>query len=526
MNRFIKRLFIIPLIAAALPMAAAGPSPEDYITSDPFETMVLLGRFSEKSPIYQMPSGSANGGYITSATTSGNAIIYPLGYVKSNAPNSYFSIVSKETTLLIAGESFELNATMSVDPSNYVITAYTDWDRNGTYEQEAQAAQVNASSKSFVQTISVPETAALGKTRVRIRIDSSTPSSADASVSGRIYDFVVYVMGASDRTDCFISVTSSNNDLGSALIETAPNESGRYEIGSRVTVKAVINETAETAIEFKGWQEGGEIVSKEPVYTFTVTKSTSLIALFEAALPELATPEVSTAEDPVWYQIMNAHTADTRKERYIAYDTNLSSDYTTELRAEKPAAQTDKFLWRLEDAGNGQVYIVNRGNNLSISGPKVLESENFTVSATGSKFAITPSGNSNGSYSIQYEGDNSYLLNAKDGLWSIVLYNAGIGTGSGWYFYKVTINPPSAVDEIDSYAAPQGRLYDGHLTITGLEAGSRVRVISLSGQLLADFQAADTTLDGDLRYAEKFIIAVVESASGKTISLKLLDSKL
>ena len=382
------------------------------------------------------------------------------------------------------------------------------------------------SAKSFVQTISVPETAALGKTRVRIRIDSSTPSSADASVSGRIYDFVVYVMGTSDRTDCFISVTSSNNDLGSALIETAPNESGRYEIGSRVTVKAVINETAETAIEFKGWQESGEIVSKEPVYTFTVTKSTSLIALFEAALPELATPEVSTAEDPIWYQIMNAHTADTRKERYIAYDTNLSSDYTTELRAEKPATQTDKFLWRLEDAGNGQVYIVNRGNNLSISGPKVLESENFTVSATGSKFAITPSGNSNGSYSIQYEGDNSYLLNAKDGLWSIVLYNAGIGTGSGWYFYKVTINPPSAIDEIDSYAAPQGRLYDGHLTITGLEAGSRVRVISLSGQLLADFQAADTTLDGDLRYAEKFIIAVVESASGKTISLKLLDSKL
>lgn len=526
MNRFFKRLFIIPLIASTLPMAAAETSPEDYITDDPFETMVRLGRFSEKSPIYQIPSGAANGGYIASATTSGDAIIYPLGYVKSSAPSSYFTVVSKETSLLIAGERFELNATMTVDPSSYVITAYTDWDRNGIYEQEAQTAQVNASSKSFVQTISVPETAALGKTRIRIRIDSSAPSSANDEVSGRIYDFVVYVMEASDRTDCFISVTSNNINLGSALIETEPNESGRYEIGSRVTVKAVINETAETGIEFKGWQEGGEIVSEEPVYTFTVTQSTSLIALFEAALPELTIPEVSTAENPIWYQIMNAHTADSRKERYIAYDTNLSGDYTTELRVEKPADQTDKFLWRLEDAGNGQVYIVNRKTDLSISGPKVLESENFTVSATGSKFVITPSGNANGSYSIQYEGDNSYLLNAKDGLWSIVLYNAGIGTGSGWYFYKVTINPPTAIDEADACAVPRGQLYNGHLSITGLEAGNRVRVMSLTGQLLGDFLASDTTLEGDLRYAERFIIAVVESTSGKTISLKLLDRKL
>ena len=526
MNKFFKSLFIIPLVASALPIAAADTTADSYITSDPFETMVRLGRISENSPIYQMPAGSANGGYITSATTSGNAIIYPLGYVKSSAPSSYFTIVSKETSLLIAGESFELNATMSVDPSSYVITAYTDWDRNGTYEKEAQTAQVNASTRSFVHPITIPETAALGKTRVRIRVESSTPSSADASISGRIYDFVVYVMEASDRTDCFISVTSNNNELGTALIETAPNEAGRYEIGSQVTVKAVINEESETVIDFKGWQEGGEIVSEEAVYTFTVSKSTSLIAVFEAAVPQLATPEVSTAENPIWYQIMNAHTSETRKERYIAYDTNIGGDYTTELRVEKPANQTDKFLWRLEDAGNNQVYIVNRGTDLRISGSKVLETVNFTASATGNRFEIAPSGNANGSYSIKYEGDNSYLLNAKDGVWSVVLYNAGIGTGSGWYFYKVSIKTPTAIDDETQSVAPRARLYDGHLTVTGLDGRNRVRVISLSGQLLGDYLATDTTFEGDLRYSERFIIVVIESETGKTTSLKLLDSKL
>ncbi len=525
MNRFLKSLFLIPFVASTLPMAVAETTPESYITSDPFETMVRLGRISEKSPIYQMPAGSASGGYIATATTSGNAIIYPLGYNKTSTPSSYFTIVSKETSLLIAGKSFELNATMTVDPSSYTITAYTDWDRNGIYEKESQTAQINASTRSFVQPISIPETAALGKTRVRMRIESSTPASADASISGRIYDFVVYVMEASNRTDCFIGVTSSNSNWGTALIETEPNDAGRYEIGSEVTVKAIINEEAEMPIEFKGWQEGGEIVSQESVYTFTVSKSTSLVALFEAEVPELATPEVSTAEEPIWYQIMNAHTAEARKERYIAYDTNTNTTYTKALRVEKPADQTDKFLWRLEDAGNDRVYIVNKGTDLRISGSKVLEKEYFTASANGSQFVIAPSGNANGSYSIKYEGDDSYLLNAQEGTWGVVLYNAGIGTGSGWYFYKVPIKTATAIDEAQQ-AAPKGRLYDGHLTLTGLDGRNRVRVVSLTGQLLGDFLTTDTTFEGDLRYAERFIIIAIESETGNYTTLKLIDSKL
>ena len=49
---------------------------------------------------------------------------------------------------------------------------------------------------------------------------------------------------------------------------------------------------------------------------------------------------------------------------------------------------------------------------------------------------------------------------------------------------------------------------------------------SLSGQLLGDYLATDTTFEGDLRYSERFIIVVIESETGKTTSLKLLDSKL
>ena len=87
---------------------------------------------------------------------------------------------------------------MTVDPSNYTLSTYTDWNRDGVFEKESRPAQVAASTKSFVQTIAIPENAELGKTRIRIRIESTTPSSADASISGRVYDFVVYVLEASD----------------------------------------------------------------------------------------------------------------------------------------------------------------------------------------------------------------------------------------------------------------------------------------------------------------------------------------
>ena len=103
MNIFFKFLAAATVATMTIPAIAADDSSNDYISSNPFETMIRLGRISEKSPVYQMPAGSANGGYISSATTSGDAVIYPLGYVKPNSPGSYFAIVSKETSLLIAG---------------------------------------------------------------------------------------------------------------------------------------------------------------------------------------------------------------------------------------------------------------------------------------------------------------------------------------------------------------------------------------------------------------------------------------
>jgi uncharacterized repeat protein (TIGR02543 family) len=52
---------------------------------------------------------------------------------------------------------------------------------------------------------------------------------------------------------------------------------GTYEEGTQVTVQA----NAESGFEFGGWTSGGDTLSFDPTYSFTITRDTSLMAYFE-----------------------------------------------------------------------------------------------------------------------------------------------------------------------------------------------------------------------------------------------------
>lgn len=492
---------------------------QKYITENPFETMIRLGSMSDRSPIYQMPAGNAGAAYITTAITSGDAIRYPLGYAANSAPGKHFVIVSKATTLIEKERSFNLIIKENSVPSGQIATVYTDWDRDGKFVQEGQPS-IDQANKGFECILNVPADAELGKTRIRVRLDSSSPSSPDAGVNnGRVYDFVVYVMERSEHNDCYISVASNNDNLGIAEIETAPNDNGRYDLNSRVTVRAIPN----PSVDFEGWKKGLEIVSTDLLYTFTVEESMHLMAVFTTVEPELVEPQVSTSENPIWFQIENAHTAANRANRYIAYDDSPGGEYTSELRAERPATIDDRFLWRLESSEGNRVKIINKGTLKEIYGSGVLEQEYLTAQSSGSEFVIEPSGNANGSYSIKYEGNNGLLLNAQDGTWRIVLYNAGIGTGSGWYFYHVPITPPVGVEAYTGLT-PKVVLSDGTITISGLPEDCRMRAVNLSGQILASFVANAPNDEYKLPYPENFILLISQTKSGSVLSFKLYNN--
>lgn len=253
------------------------------IAENPFETMINLGKLS-KSVIYPMPFPGTNTGsmYITSAITSGDAVMYPLGYVRSAAPSKHFIIVSKETSLLTAGKDFDLILNENSDPSNQTITFYTDWDCNGTFEKADGEVKTDAASKSITKTFSIPEDAQLGKTRIRVRIETSTPSDANSTANGKVYDFVFYVKGKAVQPveDFQITVASNNEEWGTAMIQTEANASGRYDKGTEVTVKAIKNTVENMVVSFDGWFNGETRVSEDEEYTFTVTENLHLVAKF------------------------------------------------------------------------------------------------------------------------------------------------------------------------------------------------------------------------------------------------------
>ena len=499
-------------------------SDSGYIVADPFETMVRLGRMSPSSPLYTMPAGPGGNVYLTSAMTTGDAVDYPLGYTASTSPSKYFVVVSRQTSLIMRDALLQLVMTTNADPSNLGVTVWTDWNRDGNYDRSDGETTVDAAAKSITHSLNVPADAALGKTRIRVRLDSQSAGNADAAATGgKVYDFVVYVLEGEERDDCHISVSSSDTRWGTAYVETTPNADGRYDKGTDVTVVAVINEDADKEVTFKGWTLGGDTVSKELTYTFTVSESVHLTAVF--SVPGPVAPVASTEDDPVWYQIMNAHTAAERAERYIAYDTDLDATYTTALRAEKPADTTSKFLWRLEEATGGMVRIINRASGLAITGDGTL-AEEMQCTATGSQFLIAQSGAENESWSIMYEGIDNRLLNAQDGTWAIVLYDAGIGTGSGWYFTEVKINedPGSGITGAHDAAAPTAQLADGMLSLRGLPSPCTVRAYNLSGQLLVSAEVCSTDASVRTGRTETFVLAVITpNDGGEATVIKCID---
>lgn len=495
-----------------------GLKAQEYITDNPFETMIRLGSMNVKNPIYQMPSGQAGSAYIVSAITSGDAVRYPLGYTVASTPDRHFIIVSKATTLVEKERQFDLIIEENVSISGQFVTIYTDWDRDGVFVSQDQSS-LSMRDKGFTASFQVPADAELGKARIRVRLDSSRPSGPDVAVSGgRVYDFVVYVMDKTDHDDCYISVSSSNDNLGKAVIETVANANGRYDKGSSVTVKA---EPSSSAVNFEGWKVGQDIISRDQAYTFTVNESMHIIAVFSTVEPELSAPQTSTEANPIWFQIKNAHTATERANRYIAYDENPTGEYSSNLRAERPADISDKFLWRLESVSGNRVKIINKTSMKQIYSSGVLETQELTAEVNGSEFVIEPSGNANGSYSIKYEGNDGLLLNAKDGLWKIVLYNAGVGTGSGWYFYRVPFTS-TGVENV-SVTQVKAFLSDGIVRMKGLPEKCSVKVINLSGQVIGEFVPSDVNCEYKLRCPEEFVILMVKIEGQKPLSLKLYN---
>ncbi len=240
-----------------------------------------------------------------------------------------------------------------------------------------------------------------------------------------------------------------------------------------------------------------------------------MIALFEIPKATLEDPVVSTAKMPVWYQIENAH-RDSRDEHYIAFSEDIPAGYTTQLRIEKPVTFEDKFLWRLEASTNNMVKIINKG-----TGKQLYSQSGQTSSAkeVGSDYFVTKSGHNNGSYSIKWNNNSQKLLNG-DPKFKLVLYGGGIGTGSGWFFYKV----PSEFTSVENILVSPYHLFflGNNLHIKNTKKNETISIFDLSGRKLTSLKANNEEVNLPFDKKGLFIVSIKQT-NGQLYNHKVVN---
>ena len=84
-------------------------------------------------------------------------------------------------------------------------TAYFDFNKDGIFET---SAAFNNDANGTTE-VTVPDTAAYGKTRMRLRLTDNALDEADDDVHGQTYDFQLFIVKPADKTEAVSTAAAS-----------------------------------------------------------------------------------------------------------------------------------------------------------------------------------------------------------------------------------------------------------------------------------------------------------------------------
>lgn len=154
--------------------------------------------FSLKNQIYNMPCGSIGSLYITKVSI-GDDFHYPMAeisgkkvtYPAASKPTNKYVILSKDAAVVMEKAENPMSITINANPTNNLtVTLFIDWDHDGVFEY-AQPVEV---AKSMETVITVPEGAANGITRARIRMTDNGLTGPEDEVHGEVLDLRLNVI--------------------------------------------------------------------------------------------------------------------------------------------------------------------------------------------------------------------------------------------------------------------------------------------------------------------------------------------
>lgn len=256
---------------------------------------------------YCTPTGShhpTQKTFIKRVFTTGAAVdlLYPQNGEVSEQPIPVFNYLSETSMNVIPGSTFTLTVNGSDDLIWNVAEIYVDWNGDKDFEDIGEyigevGTDANGSGnqnvKTIVKSITVPDNAKPGDTRMRIKYLDSWHTNGAADMGGAdggkhnnpcgfvpkaiCYDLNLTI-GTGTPVERNVSVNTPHGLMGVVEILTLPNgENNGYMSGSEVTVKA----TSSTGYHFLNWTDSnGIIVSTDAAYTFTVGGDVSLTANF------------------------------------------------------------------------------------------------------------------------------------------------------------------------------------------------------------------------------------------------------
>ena len=239
---------------------------EEYQIPEP----PVHGSSAKNLTVYFRPCGMTYNTYLTAATIDG---VDPIAYGATDKPKDFYVPFSKDHGAVVRGSEFNVNITLnSADDTDLKANAYFDWNADGEFEA---TEPINLNGTAGTATVTVPDDAVSGDTRMRIRLNSNGLDRADDDVEGFVYDIPFAVVGGERK----VLVDVNGTDRGTATLSA---NAETYAVGTQLTATA----TPKGNATFDSWREGGVVVSREATYTFAVAnRNMTLKAYFTPNKP-------------------------------------------------------------------------------------------------------------------------------------------------------------------------------------------------------------------------------------------------
>ena len=258
-------------------------------------------------------------------------------------------------------------------------------------------------------------------------------------------------------------------------------------------------------------------------------------------------PVISTAETPVWYNMMTSNyplpAQEQRKNRYMYWDgTTLGSDkIDAGITAE---TQNDKYMWRLEQAPTSNdgthkyVYIVSKIGNQQISFSNDAGATNppVTLSAQGMQLKMGTSQELKdlAKFTNEIPVLGQFYLENESVSPTISLLNIGGSTAfvpiwfnaypsttksSGWFFYPAVTSGVEAVknDLFNAYPNPFSNVIQIDNKIKNLE---KVEIYNIQGSKVINESVNPYTLNTEVLVPGLYVVKAY--AGGNVYSKKLM----